>query len=380
MEHLDLSKAEGLKVLFLHLSNGPKSWHRMIKYADIMSEMGWDMYPFYPQYDAEKHDQVLRDYELQTDEHLPSLSKLFSNADMVVCSAVHSLKFGCALKAFREVYEVPLIFEADDHPFEVDDNHPSHAALGIGSDIEHNVYDQIYDSDACIVSTPYLKRVLDVHCKDVHVIPNALDLGIWKPRGKPDNGDKIILGWAGASGHAKDLSLIREVFLELLGRHPNLEIKCLHGAVDLIQHERFSNDSTWTKIMDYPHKLASMPWDICVAPLWDSEFNRAKSNLRWLEYSALRIPTVASRVEPYSRSIKDGVDGFLASTKTEWVDKISNLCQDPQLRTSIGNSARKKIEKDYDARRVAQDYADLLKHLHEKIRRNRDVHVPIPSK
>jgi hypothetical protein len=42
--------------------------------------------------------------------------------------------------------------------------------------------------------------------------------------------------------------------------------------------------------------------DIWVAPLQDNLFNRCKSSLKFLEYSALGVPGVFSQLDPYERS------------------------------------------------------------------------------
>ncbi len=58
--------------------------------------------------------------------------------------------------------------------------------------------------------------------------------------------------------------------------------------------------------------------DIFIAPLIDNQFNRCKSAIKYLEYSALGVPGVYSRLSPYSSVVKHGENGFLASTLEEW--------------------------------------------------------------
>ena len=55
-------------------------------------------------------------------------------------------------------------------------------------------------------------------------------------------------------------------------------------------------------VTSYPTKLASLELDCVVAPLVDNEFNRCKSNIKWLECSAIGVPLFASRIDPtYTR-------------------------------------------------------------------------------
>ncbi len=56
--------------------------------------------------------------------------------------------------------------------------------------------------------------------------------------------------------------------------------------------------------------------DINLAPLVDSIFNRAKSEIKWIE-AALVIPAVASKLGAFSDMVIDGETGLLA-TDDQW--------------------------------------------------------------
>lgn len=357
--NINLTEIKGLKVLFLHLGTAPISYYRIVQFANEMKNIP-NISPMYPEFDPKKCDSLIRDYEQNPENYISYFNHLFSIVDVVVCQAVHSLKFLATLEMYKDIYKFKLVMESDDDPFHIDNDHPSAKNIGVGTDIEQNSHDQIKLSDAIIVSTDYLNSVFRCLKSKVYTVPNAIDFNIWNFEKKPFNPDKIVLGWSGASGHGKDLSIVRPILEKILNEIPNLHIKCLHGANNLIDNERFSNDSTWTQINDYPKKLHSMGFDIAIAPLWDNEFNRSKSNLRYLEYSALGIPCVASPVEPYKTTIEDGVNGFLARNEKNWVDKIKELIYNEKVRNSIGENAFQKVKKDFNLKTVTQKYADIL--------------------
>ena len=54
-----------------------------------------------------------------------------------------------------------------------------------------------------------------------------------------------------------------------------------------------------TSILNYPEKLRSLDLNVMVAPCIDNEFNRCKSNIKWLEACALGIPLLASDIAAY---------------------------------------------------------------------------------
>lgn len=371
---IDMRKYNGLKVLFLHLTVAPICYYRMIQYAEHMMSFD-DMVPIFPKFEPEVCDTELRSYELMPKDYLPYLRSLFDTADIVVAGTVHRTEFLGYLKVLSDLYRVPLIMESDDAPFNIDGDHPNKKSIGVGSWVEMDAYDQLQDSYGVIVSTNYLAGMLRRFNREIHVIPNALNADRWTFLPQEKDPNKIILGWSGAAGHDRDLRLVKDAFLILLEKYENMEIHTLHGAEDMLKHPRFINDFTWTNINDYPNKLNSMNFDIAVAPLWDSEFNRAKSNLRWLEYSMLGVPCVASPVEPYKNSIEEGKDGLFAATTDEWVDKISQLCDNASLRKRIGTEAKKKVLRDYNSESVARKYADLLKYLHDKFRQDANVDI-----
>ncbi len=65
-------------------------------------------------------------------------------------------------------------------------------------------------------------------------------------------------------------------------------------------------------VEQYPKLLAG--FDIGLAPLIDSPFNRCKSDLKYVEYGKVGVPAVFSKVGPYTRSVKHGETGFSPRT------------------------------------------------------------------
>ena len=61
-----------------------------------------------------------------------------------------------------------------------------------------------------------------------------------------------------------------------------------------------------------------------------------------------------------SEIIQDGTNGYLADSKEEWIDKISNLIDSEELRLKIGEEGRKTIVKKYSITANTHLY---LKHL-----------------
>jgi glycosyltransferase involved in cell wall biosynthesis len=84
--------------------------------------------------------------------------------------------------------------------------------------------------------------------------------------------------------------------------------------------------------------------DINLCPLVDNAFNRCKSAIKWYEASVMPTPeaTLAQDTAPY-QEIQDGKTGLLFKTPAEFVEKLSLLIEDAQLRKKLGEGARKWV-------------------------------------
>jgi glycosyltransferase involved in cell wall biosynthesis len=81
-----------------------------------------------------------------------------------------------------------------------------------------------------------------------------------------------------------------------------------------------------------------------MVPLADNNFNRSKSNIKFLEYSVCGFPAVYSDVGPYHSSVVQGETGLLTrNTPEDWFINIETLVKDPGLRSRIAMNARNEI-------------------------------------
>ncbi len=84
--------------------------------------------------------------------------------------------------------------------------------------------------------------------------------------------------------------------------------------------------------------ITRMPaWDIGIAPLADTAFNRAKSAIKTLDYAALGLAVLASDMEAY-RPLPGG--RLVANTDVDWADALGHLIRHPNLRRDMAEAAR----------------------------------------
>ena len=201
-------------------------------------------------------------------------------------------------------------------------------------------------ADLVTVSTDYLGKVMrKLRTGPIAVLPNLIDIERWKPM-KPNDTDEIRLGWSGGSAHYQDLFMIKGVMAELLDKYPKLKIVikgAKFGGLFRVEHSDRVEWQGWhSDIYTYPLDIRDMKIDLAMCPVIDDRFNRAKSELKWMEFSAMKVPCVCSRTA-YGGVVDYGKTGFVADHQKEWVDCLSRLIESNELREEIGQKAYNRV-------------------------------------
>lgn len=277
--------------------------------------------------------------------------------------------FECAKHVHKDK---KLITECDDWIFDLPAYNVASNPYKPNSEKERIADEQFKLSDAIFVSTNFLKENLSRMYADkpIYVIPNSVDFDIWdnvKSDGKmePKKDGVVRIGYTGCGNHSGDLEIVKPVLLALLDEFPNLEIIMAANfpCFEDVKHPRFIVPGRWVSIIDYPAMVKGWDLDIGIAPLRDNNFNRAKSNLRWIEYSALKIPTVASKVRPFAESITPDVDGIIATSEKEWYTALKDLIERKTARENLAERAYCTVKSKHNMEKIAQQYAEILKEI-----------------
>lgn len=302
------------------------------------------------------------------------------------------------------------VFEHDDHPWDIDPwnkNYVHHGTQEVkatldgkefwlwkdgveGFDIKRNIREnKLFNTamayaDIITTTTPYLAKEFLSRVKELrkgiggkfpglepraYALPNCLNLDLWRPLNLQKPPGEVRVMWMGGASHASDWWHISPTLVELCKKHPNVKlvIAGVHyaGTTKEIDPKQLEVHDEWTDLSAHPYRMAALGADIGICPLEDNRFNRCKSELKYTEYSALGIPTVASDCIPYSPVIEHGKTGYLAKTQAEWVEHLSALVKNESLREEVGANARKWVEENRDAAKEAgkweQTYREALK-------------------
>lgn len=209
--------------------------------------------------------------------------------------------------------------------------------------------------DYLITSTPALARELKSNYKkEVLVNRNVASekmaaLSFEALRQKPQRKDKFVIGYlSGSITHNPDFELIKKPLLKIMSEFPNVYLEVM-GYLDLpADFSQFDSRiirKNFTNWEELPKIIAGL--DINLAPLEKSIFNEAKSENKWTEAALVKTPTIASNFGAFKEVIKDGTTGFLASSESEWYEKIKGVINNPEKAKQVADAAYKKAKTEY---------------------------------
>ena len=210
-------------------------------------------------------------------------------------------------------------------------------------------------ADHVIVCTPHLEAFVQQHNPRTTDISSTIDTDRYVPVNPYSNERRLTLGWSGSHSTSKYLHLLDEVLREV-AEEIDFRLKVI-GDPSFRMHGVEVDAQGWrepTEVQDLQEI------DIGLYPLPDEEWVLGKSGLKALQYMALGIPTVATRIGANSRIIQDGEDGFLVSDQKEWKDRIVALASDPDLRKRIGDRANRTVSERFSVHANRDVYLGVL--------------------
>lgn len=222
----------------------------------------------------------------------------------------------------------------------------------------------------CIAASRFLKEFLSQFNKRVYYIPSGVDTEVFRPSLNTLSDEKIVFMWIGTLNRKEYIANIKFI----LDCFQALKKKCSQISFEIVGDGIYRDDLT---LLLREFNEPSIMWRKWIAPdnvpaylntvhiglfpaVNDNKFNRAKSPTKLFEYMAMAKPTISSPIGEALHIVKEGVNGFLASTKDEFVDRMKILVEDSEARTQMGSRAREAVESRYSLRVLGRQLYEIF--------------------
>jgi glycosyltransferase involved in cell wall biosynthesis len=247
------------------------------------------------------------------------------------------------LKLTRELQDagVTVLYEVDDyvHAARKNRTHELSALFGASRLREMEMVMRVVDGMIC--STAYIARRYRAFNPRTWECRNGIDLKRYEWPRPAHSG--VTIGWAGGVGHKASLARWEPALRAVLRARPEARFVSVGHFAAEAYVEEFGRERvhSWPTagIEVYPATMTL--FDLAIAPSAENNQFRGKSDLRWLEASAVGIPLVA-HPDVYP-DIEDGVTGVHAATVEDVEAALLRLIDNPSERERIGANAHEHV-------------------------------------
>ena len=223
------------------------------------------------------------------------------------------------LKQVQQEHGFKIIYEVDDVVFkEVIPDYNKFKFAFDTEEIRQNCVDIINMVDEVTVTCDFMKRLYQEKTgqEKVTVIPNFVPNGwmgqLFDPRKIhrefENNRRKPRILYTGSGAHydvdnktggKDDLSEVRDFIRATVDKYQWIFVGAFPPQLqDLIQQRKIEFYN-WQTLLKYPYFIANLNAQLMVAPLQLNDFNRAKSDIKFIEACVLGIPCLCQDMETY---------------------------------------------------------------------------------
>jgi glycosyltransferase involved in cell wall biosynthesis len=231
-----------------------------------------------------------------------------------------------------------LIYDVNDNLFFLEDDYMCSRFLA-------------QSSDMIICASQYLMKRYRPLNKNCFWIPDLIDYAgnIESNREQSENADdEVIIVWMGHRDNVRYLEKVRIPLMAISRKYPMI-LKVITSETEDSMYPTIEKLKGWMPSV----KIRFVKWmretfmdelinsDIAIAPLFNNEFCKSKSENKLISYMNAGLPVIASSILSYENIVQDGYNGFLADTDEEWQGVLEKLIADRELRCSVKERGKK---------------------------------------
>lgn len=324
---------------------------------------------------------------------------------------------------------IKTVVDIDDY-WIVDAANPLHTRL-MSNNIPSKVVGILKICDNITTTTPILAKTIKDRTgnKNVFVLPNALNPSDSQLQIIPTESEKTRFGWVGGSTHLRDIELLEEGIKRIQSDYKDKTQFMLCGydikgkvsyknpvtneyvtrdikPIETIWHQYeniFTNDfknisleykdflykfvnekypeqesevyvRRWTESID-KYILNYNHFDVSLIPLFPSEFNKHKSELKIIESGFMKKASIVSETEPYTLELISAYDegkfndkgnALLVNPKRNhknWYKYMKLLIDNPNFRIDLSERLYETVKDKYSLENVTKTRIQILKQL-----------------
>ena len=335
---------------------------------------------------------------------------------------------------------IVTIMDLDDH-WSPGPDHPAYQIIK-QNELDKKISNNLKISRNITTTTSVFADEIKKLNENVFVIPNAINTDEKQYQSNPEKSERIRIGWLGGSSHIKDIQILKGLMgsLKSEGLLDKIQfVLCgydLRGMMTMIDQKTGEQkqrpikpkESVWNqyeKIFTDDYKIVSKEYkdfllsfenkeyegienepyrrvwtkpitsyasnynlfDISLAPLKESMFNKVKSQLKVIEAGFHKKAIIAQDFGAYQIDIKNAYkkggeidetgNGFLIPTVKNhkfWFKHLKTLINNPELITKMGENLYNTVNGVYDMKSACTERKNLYKKL---IKEKKTVEVDI---
>jgi len=211
-----------------------------------------------------------------------------------------------------------------------------------------------------IAGNSYLALFARRFNKNVVIIPTTVDTEVHIPKPELRGKEKVIIGWSGSISTIKHFELVVPALKKLKEKYGGKIGFKVIGDSSYKNTELDINGQAWSAEREVD-ELNTL--DIGIMPLENDEWAKGKCGLKGLTYMACEVPAVMSSIGVNTEIIVHGENGYLVSNENDWINHLSLLIENAELRKKIGKKGRETVIKHYSKEANKEKYLEAFKRV-----------------
>ena len=349
-----------LLMLTRYDKSGPSSRYRFYNYVDYLEANGI-ICVVKPLFDKEYLDlsysesfrlfSILKSYMRRLNDIL-NLKKY----DLILIEKEIFPFLPAWIESFFYLSRVRYILDYDDAIFHRYDQHKN---ILVRFFLSNKIAKLMIHADTVISGNEYIADYANKFAnKDKLIIPTVVNTDLYDQI-LSQKQQQFTIVWIGTQSTAKYVEnvseAIKEVCIKTNGKFLMIGARAnLPGVpVEFID---------WSEADEIKHLKSC---HVGIMPLPDQHWERGKCGFKIIQYMASKIPVIASPVGVNSSIIKQGVNGYLASTKSDWIDCLYKVYNNHDK--NLAMNGYKNIVSNYSLSQTRPTLLEILRdYIHKE--------------